>query len=126
VWCRICRQEARRSGRSASDTDIEDLATWAERRAGVLDKRLRVLEEMFSSLQRRASARGGCLLSDHYNGRGYYRFRCALGHELQLTDKEVISGKWCDECERRRSVKRQQRKPSATRRASDEQERSRG
>lgn len=50
-------------------------------------------------LQRMARARGGVLVSPAYLGDATkLRFRCAAGHEWQVTPSKIKQGRWCPVC----------------------------
>jgi hypothetical protein len=58
-----------------------------------------LLKDGLLRLQETARQRNGECLSTEYTGnRGYYRFRCILGHEWTQRAASVWQGQWCKRC----------------------------
>jgi hypothetical protein len=58
----------------------------------------RCRDHVFATMQKLAQAQGGSCLSEQYTGVGYYRFRCAQGHEWLMSNKQLLAGAWCRAC----------------------------
>lgn len=82
-------------------TDGDDVLAWM--RWDAVHARMQAtsqqaMEEGLARMRALAQARGGVCLEEEYRGVGYYRFRCAQGHEWRMQSKRVLTGGWCLLC----------------------------